>query len=82
MWYLYEIEGDSRVIMSPTESKKQSRIHLEGKAGYLPCSNPALRFKCIVGCIFNFAELIIIREAFCIMLMIYKVSQELQPPNY
>jgi hypothetical protein len=80
MWYLYKIQGDSRVIMIPTEFKKQPTIHLEGKAGYLPCPYPALRSKCIVGCIFNSAELIITCEALCIM--IYKVFQELQPPNY
>jgi hypothetical protein len=82
MWYLYKIQGDSRVIMTPTELKMQPTIHLERKAGYLPCPYPALRSECIVGCIFNSAKLIIIREALCIMLMIYKVSQELQPPNY
>jgi hypothetical protein len=28
------IQGDSRVIMSPTELKMQPTIHLERKAGY------------------------------------------------
>jgi hypothetical protein len=50
--YLF-IHGDSQVIMTPTELKMQYTIHLERKAGYLPRQNPDLRFKCIVGCIFN-----------------------------
>jgi hypothetical protein len=30
------IQGDTRVMMSTTEFKMQPKIHLEGKAGYLP----------------------------------------------
>jgi hypothetical protein len=51
--------------MSPTELKVQRTIHLEGKARYLPCPYPALRFKYIVGCIFNSIGLIITRESPC-----------------
>jgi hypothetical protein len=57
------IEGDSRVIMTPTELKMQPTIHLGSKSGYLLRPNPALRSKCIVGCIFNFVGLIITRES-------------------
>jgi hypothetical protein len=39
--------------MSPTELKMQPTIHLERKAGYGRGKYPALRSKCIVGCIFN-----------------------------
>jgi hypothetical protein len=45
----------------------QHTIHLERKAGYLPRPYPALRSKCIVGCIFNSVVLIITRESPCIM---------------
>jgi hypothetical protein len=38
--------------MSPTELKMQPTIHLEGQAGYARSQYPALRSKCIVGCIF------------------------------
>jgi hypothetical protein len=55
--------------MIPTELKMQPTIHLEGKAGYLPCLHPALRSKCIVGCIFNSVGLIIIRESPCRIIM-------------
>jgi hypothetical protein len=51
-----DIQGDSREIMSPTELKMQPTIHLERKTGYLPRSDPALRSKCIVGCIFRWAH--------------------------
>jgi hypothetical protein len=37
--------------MSPVKLKMQPTIHLEPKAGYLPRLYPALRSKCIVGCI-------------------------------
>jgi hypothetical protein len=37
----------------PTELKMQPTIHLQSKTRYLPPPNPALRSKCIVGCIFN-----------------------------
>jgi hypothetical protein len=56
------IQGDTRVMMSTTEFKMQPKIHLEGKAGYLPY----IRCKFIVGCIFNSVELIITRESPCI----------------
>jgi hypothetical protein len=42
--------------MSTTELKMQPTIHLERKA------YPALRCKCIVGCIFNSVVRIITRE--------------------
>jgi hypothetical protein len=64
--YLF-IHGDSPVIMSPTELKMQPTIHLERKAGYLPRQNTDLRFKCIVGCIFNSVGLVITRESPCIL---------------
>jgi hypothetical protein len=60
------IQGISRVIMTPTELKMQPTIHLEGKAAYLSRRYPALRSKCIVGCIFNSVGLIITREIPCI----------------
>jgi hypothetical protein len=47
------IQGDSCVAMSPTELKMQPTIHLERKAGYGRGKYPALRSKCIVGCILN-----------------------------
>jgi hypothetical protein len=37
----------------------QPTIHLERKAGFLPRPDPALRSKCIVGCILNSLGLII-----------------------
>jgi hypothetical protein len=37
-------------------------VHLEGKDEYLSRRYPALRSKCIVGCIFTCVRLIIIRE--------------------
>jgi hypothetical protein len=49
--------------MSPTEWKMQPTIHLERKAVYLARLCPALRSKCIVGCIFSPAGLIITRES-------------------
>jgi hypothetical protein len=55
----YSIQGDSRVVMTPTELKMQPTIHLEPEAGF-GCG------KCIVGCIFNYLGLIIIRELPCI----------------
>jgi hypothetical protein len=61
--YLF-IHGDSRIIMTPTELKMQSTIHLERKAGCLPRQNTDLRFNCIVGCIFNS---VITRESPCIL---------------
>jgi hypothetical protein len=45
----------------------QPTIHLEGKTEYLPCTNPDLHSKCIVGCIFNSVRLSITCEALCIM---------------
>jgi hypothetical protein len=51
--------------MIPTELKMQPIIHLESKAGYFPYPHPALRSKCIVGCIFNSVGFIIIRESLC-----------------
>jgi hypothetical protein len=51
--------------MRPTELKMQPTIHLEHKAGYLPCPYPDLLYKCIVGCIFNSVGLIITREIPC-----------------
>jgi hypothetical protein len=53
----------------------QPTIHLEGKAGYLPRLYPALRSKCIVGCIFNSVGPIITRESPCI----FAYSQNLIP---
>jgi hypothetical protein len=46
---------------------QQPTIHLKGKIGYLPRPYPALRSKCIVGCIFNSAGLIIALEMPCIV---------------
>jgi hypothetical protein len=48
--------------MSPTESKMQHTIHLDGKVGHLPRPYPALPSKCIVDCIFYSVGLIITRE--------------------
>jgi hypothetical protein len=59
------IQGDSRVIMSPTELKMQPAIHLERKAGFGRGKYPALPSKCIVGCIFISVELIITRDSPC-----------------
>jgi hypothetical protein len=47
----------------PDELKMQPTIHLEGKTGYLPRIYPALRSKCIVGCIFNSVGSIITLES-------------------
>jgi hypothetical protein len=55
--------------MIPTQVKMQPTIHLEGEAGYLPCLYPALRSKCIVGCVFNSVGLIITRESPCRIIM-------------
>jgi hypothetical protein len=41
------IQGDSRIMLTPTELKMQPTIHLEGKAGYLPRPYPTLRSKCM-----------------------------------
>jgi hypothetical protein len=60
-----DIQGDSRVIMSPTELKVQPAIHLERKTRYGRGKYPALPSKCIVGCIFNSVGLIITRELPC-----------------
>jgi hypothetical protein len=49
--------------MSSTELKMQPTIHLERAAGYGRGKYPALRSKCIVGCIFNSVRLIITRES-------------------
>jgi hypothetical protein len=49
--------------MTPTKLKMQPTIHLEGKAGSLPHPYPALRFRCIVGCIFNSIGFNITRES-------------------
>jgi hypothetical protein len=49
----------------------QPTIHLEGKAGYLPRLYPALRSKCIVGCIFNSVGLIITRRSRCIFAIFF-----------
>jgi hypothetical protein len=51
--------------MSPTELKMQPTIYLERKAGNGHGKYPALRSKCIVGCIFNSVGLIITRESSC-----------------
>jgi hypothetical protein len=51
----------SRVIMSTTELKMQPTIHLVRKARYGHGINPALRTKCIVGCIFNSAGHVVTR---------------------
>jgi hypothetical protein len=69
--WTHNIQGDLRVIMSPTELKMQPTIHLEGKTGNLPRPYPALRSKCIVGCIFNSVGLIITRESPCTLFLIY-----------
>jgi hypothetical protein len=55
-----------RYLMSPTELKMQSTIHLQSKAGYGRRQDPGLLCKCIVGCIFNSFGLIT-REIFCII---------------
>jgi hypothetical protein len=49
--------------MSPTELKMKPTIHLERKAVYLPRPCPAVRSKCIVGCIFSSVGLIITGES-------------------
>jgi hypothetical protein len=41
------IQGNSRIMLTPTELKMQPTIHLEGKAGCLPRPYPALRSKCM-----------------------------------
>jgi hypothetical protein len=61
------IQGDSRVIMSPTELKMQPTIHLKCKVGYGRCEHLALPSQCIVGCIFNSVGLNITREIPCII---------------
>jgi hypothetical protein len=60
-----DIQGDSRVIMSPTELKMQPAIHLERKAGYGRGKHTASPSKCIVGCIFNSVGLSITCELPC-----------------
>jgi hypothetical protein len=57
----------------------QPTIHLEGKAGYLPRLYPALRSKCIVGCILNSVGLIITRESLCIFAKIIFLHINLTP---
>jgi hypothetical protein len=52
MLTLYPIEGDSPVIMSPTDLKMQPTIHLERKARCRRGKNQALPSKCIMGCVF------------------------------
>jgi hypothetical protein len=52
--------------MSPKELNMQPTIHLERKAGHLPRPPPALRSKCIVGCIFNSVGLITTDKSPCI----------------
>jgi hypothetical protein len=52
--------------MSPRELRMQPTIHLERKAGSGRGKNPALRSKCIVGCIFSSVGLITTRESPCI----------------
>jgi hypothetical protein len=59
------IQGDLRVIMCPTELKRQPTIRLERTAGYGRGKYPASPSKCIVGCIFNLIGLIIICESPC-----------------
>jgi hypothetical protein len=49
-----------------TEFKMQPTIHLKCKAGYRRGKYPALRCKCILGCIFNSVGLIITSESLCI----------------
>jgi hypothetical protein len=49
----------------------QPTIHLEGEAVCLPRPYPALRSKCIAGCIFNSVGLIITRESPCISPITY-----------
>jgi hypothetical protein len=56
------IQGISRVIMSPTELKMQPTIHWHCKPGLCLRPYSALISKCIVGCIFNSVGLIITRE--------------------
>jgi hypothetical protein len=51
--------------MSPMKLKMQPIIHWEDKAGFLPLLDPALRSKCIVGCIFIPRASVVIREIPC-----------------
>jgi hypothetical protein len=45
----------------------QPTIHLLRKAGFLPRPYPALRSKCIVGCIFNSVGRVITSESPCML---------------
>jgi hypothetical protein len=51
--------------MGPTELKMQPTIHLQSKSGCGRGQYPVLLCKCIVGCIFHSAGLIITREISC-----------------
>jgi hypothetical protein len=64
---IQNIQGDLSVLMSLTELKMQPTIHLERKAGDGRGKCPALRSKCIVGCIFNSFGLIVARELPCVI---------------
>jgi hypothetical protein len=51
-----------RMITSRTELKMQPTIHLQSEPGHDADKIQVLFSKCIVGCIFSFVWLIIIRE--------------------
>jgi hypothetical protein len=55
------IQGNSRVIMSPTELKMQPTLHFRKKLAVEIQISSFFR-KCIVGCIFDSVGLIITRE--------------------
>jgi hypothetical protein len=58
------IQGDSRIILTPTELKMQPTIHLEGKAGFYRVHIQLyVPNVCVVGCIFNSVGLIITRDS-------------------
>jgi hypothetical protein len=60
----FNLQGYSRVIMTPTELKMQPTIHFRKKLDILISIASFFR-KCSVGCIFNSVGPIITRELSC-----------------
>jgi hypothetical protein len=60
------MQGNSRVIKSPTEPKIQPTIHLEGKYGYLTTSLSRFTLQMYCGLHCQFRGLIITRASPCI----------------
>jgi hypothetical protein len=73
MLTLYPIEGDSPVIMSPTDLKMQPTIHLERKARCRPGKNQALPSKC-----FLFRSLLLMNHLVYLIIMMSLIHKTLQ----